>query len=79
MVVAGFMIAKGWMSIINCGNFWGVVLLGQFELWALFLPANNILENSGGFFVTFWVSFVAWTVSQIPARKVIRKAEKTSL
>ena len=79
MVVAGFMIAKVWMSIINCGNFWGVVLLGQFELWALFLPANNILENSGGFFVTFWVSFVAWTVTQIPARKVIRKAEKTSL
>ena len=79
MVIAGFVIAKVWMSIINCGNFWGVVLLGQLELWALFLPANNILENSGGFFVTFWVSFLAWVVTQIPARKGIRKSEEANL
>lgn len=79
MAIAGFVIAKVWMSVINSGNFWGVVLLGQLELWAVFLPANNILENSGGFFVTFWVSFLAWAVTQIPARKVIWKAEEIGL
>lgn len=76
MGIAGGVIAQIWLSIINKGNYWGVILLGEVELWALFLPANNVLEGSGSFFVSFWLTFIAWIVTQIPARKTSLKSEK---
>ncbi len=68
MGVLGFIIAQIWISVIDGDNYWGVVLWGQVELGVLFLPANNVLGGSGGFFVTFWITFIAWLITQIPAR-----------
>mgnify|MGYP004548629657 FL=1 len=69
MLLVGFCIAKVWASILVNRNYWGVLLWGQLMLGVLFIPANNILENSGGFFVTFWSLFLAWLMSQIRAKK----------
>lgn len=69
MMFIGYFIAKVWTSILLGKNYWGVLLLGQLMLGVLFLPANNILENSGGFFVTFWSLFLAWVMSQIQVKK----------
>ena len=69
MGVMGSVIARTWLSIIKRDSYWGVLLLGQFVLWTLFLPANNILENSGGFFITFWTVFIMWLITEIKVRK----------
>lgn len=71
MAVIGFVIAKVWKSILIEHNYWGVLLLGQLMLGVLFLPANNILGNSGGFFVTFWSLFIAWFLSVIKRKENI--------
>ncbi len=71
MSVLGFVVAKVWKSILFENNYWGVLLLGQLMLGVLFLPANNILGNSGGFFVTFWSLFVAWFLSAFKIKKQI--------
>ncbi len=65
MAIIGFVIGKVWKSIVFEYNYWGVLLLGQMMLGVLFLPANNILGNSGGFFVTFWSLFIVWLLSRI--------------
>ena len=64
MVLIGFCVAKIWGSILLFENYWGVLLLGQVMLGILFWPANNILENSGGLFVTFWSLFIMWLLTQ---------------
>lgn len=69
MALIGFVVAKVWNSIIIDRNYWGVLLLGQLMLGILFIPANNILGNSGGFFVTFWSLFIMWFLSQLRPRK----------
>lgn len=73
MAILGFVIARVWISVISEANFFGVALLGQFELLIFFLPANNILGNSGGFFVTFWALFLVWLITQIPISKIFGK------
>ncbi len=65
MAIIGFVIGKVWKSILFGHNYWGVLLLGQMILGVLFLPANNILGNSGGFFVTFWSLFGVWILSRV--------------
>lgn len=65
MILIGFVVGKVWMSIIYQNNFVAVLLLGQIILGILFIPANNILGNSGGFFATFWILFLTWVVSTI--------------
>lgn len=69
MAVIGYVIAKVWKSILFEHNYWGVLLLGQMMLGVLFLPANNILGNSGGFFVTFWSLFIVWLLSRFQTWK----------
>lgn len=69
MAVIGYIVARIWISVIIQKNYWAVLLLGQVILGILFLPANNIIGNSGGFFVRFWTLAILWGLSQISLEK----------
>ena len=59
----GAVVALLWQDILEKKNVYGIPFVSQIALFLLFLPANCITFNSGGYFVTFWGTALIWLIS----------------
>ena len=59
----GAVVALLWRDILEKKNVYGIPFVSQIALFLLFLPANCITFNSGGYFVTFWGTALIWLIS----------------
>lgn len=73
----GAVVGLLWIDVVEKGNIFGVPFLIQMALLLVFIPANCITFNSGGYFVTFWGTAVIWVVSVFKRRREEKKCKNS--
>lgn len=72
----GVLVGYLWMDIVHNCNIYGIPFCIQLALMIVFIPANCIVFNSGGYFTTFWGTLLIWIFQGLKSRKNRRnKAE----
>lgn len=65
----GALVGYLWMDIVENCNIYGIPFCIQLALMIVFIPANCITFNSGGYFVTFWGTLLIWIVKVLERRR----------
>lgn len=65
MLFMGFLLYFIWIDAMTGKNPFSILLISQLAVLYLFLPANCILENSGGYCVTFYGIICIWILTKV--------------